>query len=169
MSQKIFIIVTAVKTSQKAAIFGSTWYPSMERRINNDSTVTQLWSHSNLKMAAICLSETSAHIARATRCNTPEDSHNCYLCENIQEDSVFQPYICRFCSEGVGLYFSLLTQEFLLHHNESERQVRSEPRMHVEHHRLLVGSVLVKGRCDSKHSFVYLFICLFICLIFNLT
>jgi hypothetical protein len=44
-SQKISVIDTAVKTAQKTEFFDPTYYPSMERLIDNDSTVTQLWKH----------------------------------------------------------------------------------------------------------------------------
>jgi hypothetical protein len=92
MSQKIFIIDTAVKTFKKAVFFDYTWYPSMKRVVNSDSTVTQLWNPITLRNpedGGGIFSETSA-LARATQYNVSEDSSHR---ENIPEESVLLPYV----------------------------------------------------------------------------
>jgi hypothetical protein len=43
-TQKASIIDTAVKASQRTVFCDHTYYTSMERLVNSDTTVTQLWS-----------------------------------------------------------------------------------------------------------------------------
>jgi hypothetical protein len=43
-SQKASLIDSTVKASQRTVFFHHKLYPSMERLINSDSTVTQLWN-----------------------------------------------------------------------------------------------------------------------------
>jgi hypothetical protein len=68
------IIDTAVKASQTTVFFNLTQYPSMERLINSDSTVTQLWNPITLRNpedGGDTFSETSVR-TRAIRYKIPE-------------------------------------------------------------------------------------------------
>jgi hypothetical protein len=62
----------------------------VERLINSDSTITQLWSPITLRNpedGGDTISKTLV-LTTAIQYKVPEDIHHCYQCENIPEDSV---------------------------------------------------------------------------------
>jgi hypothetical protein len=92
-SHKISIIDTAVKASQKTVLLDHTRFPSTERLINSDSTVTQLWNPiipRNNEDGGDMFSETSVR-TRDTRQKAPQDVYNLYRRESITEDSALEP------------------------------------------------------------------------------
>jgi hypothetical protein len=72
------VIDTAVKAPQKTVFIDPTRYPPMERVINSDSTVTQLWNPVTLrnpKDGGSMFFETSV-LTGATRYKVPEDLYH---------------------------------------------------------------------------------------------
>jgi hypothetical protein len=74
----------------------------MERLINSDSTVTQLWNPITLKNpedGGDMLFETSVR-TRATQYKVLEVIYNFYRRENVPEDSVLRPLIASLYGEA---------------------------------------------------------------------
>jgi hypothetical protein len=66
----------------------------MERLINSDSTVTQLWNPITLRNPedeGVMSSGTSVQITGTGR-KAPQGNYRRYHCESTPEDSVLQPY-----------------------------------------------------------------------------
>jgi hypothetical protein len=77
-SRKVSVIGTAVKASQKTVFLDHTLYPSVERPINGNSTVTQVLNPINLRDPEDghdIFSETSV-LAEATQYKVAEDICN---------------------------------------------------------------------------------------------
>jgi hypothetical protein len=77
-SQEASIIDTIVKASHKTVFFGHKLYPSMERMINSDSTVAQVWNPiitKNLEDGGDTFSEASVR-TRATGYKVTEGIYN---------------------------------------------------------------------------------------------